>query len=372
MRSLRFAWVLPLACGTAFAQSGSTVSIYGVADAAVESVRANGGSPDSSTYRARLSSEGSYIGFRGSEALGSGLSAIFQLEGGYSIDTGEMSSGFNRDTFVGLASEQGGRLTLGLNTTPMRALGLALDLTPGGNTGIGAIQSLLSINGRSSGSDNRRPNSVRYRSPTFNHVTVDVVYGFGEERGVTPGRNNYMYGAGVTYQDGALFIGYAFDRQSDSNQAGLAQTDGSDTRHRLGAKYYMMPQLQVGAFYDMASSSGRFGAGTGKLTKDSWGLITRWESGAHGVYAMFVKAKSVECSGVTTGNGVGCAAAANTDARMLTLGYTYAFSKRTMIRAAVSRITNANAARYDFSNGSIGGGVGADPTGYSIGLRHRF
>jgi len=350
------------------------VSIYGVADAAVESVKATGATAGPSGDRersSRLSSEGSFIGFRGSEDLGSGLAAVFQLEGNLSIDTGEFSA-WNRDTFVGLRSERWGVGTLGQNTTPMRALGNSLDLTPGAYTGIGAIQSLLSINRQSTGADNRRPNSLRYRSPTFLDLSLDLVYGFGESRDSATGRNDNMVGIGLTYRSGSWFIGYAYDRQNDSNRSGLAQTRGKDIRHRVGAKYNVLPQLMLGAFYDAAESSGTFGAGKGKITKDTWGVISQWEAGAHGVYAMLVNVRPVECSGVTTGNGVACARASDTGARLLTLGYTYDLSKRTMIRAAVSRISNESAARYDFSNGSIGAGAGADPTGISVGLRHRF
>lgn len=369
MKPSKLLLALPLVSGAAFAQS--SVSIYGVADAAIESASAKRAtsSPDLSIQRLR--SQGSYLGFRGAEELGGGLSAIFQLEGNYSIDTGETSF-FNRDTFVGLRSTQWGSVTLGVNTTPMRALGISLDLTPGGNTGIGAIQSLLSINQRSTGSDNRRTDSIRYRSPSFNGFSFDAVYGIGEQRGVTPGRNDNMLGAGITYRAGGLMIAYAYDRQNDSNRTGLAQTDGVDTRHRLGAMYKTLPSLELGAFYDTAKSSGRFGEGSGKVSKDSWGLLSQWTSGAQQFYAMFVKSGALDCQGVTTGNGVACANAAQTGARMITLGYNYQLSKRTMIHAALSRISNDAAARYDFSNGSVGAAAGADVTGYSIGLRHRF
>lgn len=364
-------------CAALPALAQSTVSIYGVADNAVEVVRATGGTgtaaaTDVGTTR-RLTSEGSYLGFRGREDLGSGFYALFQLEGGVGLDTGTYSS-FNRDTFVGLGGERWGSFTMGVNTTPMRALGLAFDLTPGGNTGIGAIQSLLSINRLSSGADNRRTDSLRYRSPTVAGFTVDAAYGFGEQRDTATGRDDNMFGVGLNYRNGPVYVAYAYDRQNDSNRTGLAQTQGQDTRHRLGAKVQVMPQLMIGGFYDAAASEGRFGTGTatGKISKDTFGAIGQYRNGAHGVYAMLVKAQSLECSGTTTGNAANCATAGDTGARMLTLGYTYDFSKRTQIRVAVSRIHNDGAARYDYSNGSIGAGTGADPTGVAFGLRHRF
>ncbi|WP_454805924.1 porin [Paraburkholderia fungorum] len=346
-----------------------TVTLYGVADASVDFVHLSGTASVQGSNLTRISSEGSYFGMRGTEPLGGDLSAIFQIEGTYSINTGT-NSGFNRDTYVGLQSNQWGVLTLGLNTTPMRDLGLTFDLTPGGNTGIGAIQSLLTINGRSTGADSREPSSVRYRSPDFYGARVDLIYGFGQNEGTVP--QNNMFGAGLRYEAGPFLFGYAYDSRNNSDISGLAQNNSRDERHRVGVQYHIVPELMVGAFYDMATSSGDFGTGNGRIKERSFGVVGHWTMVANGVYAMFVQSQPVECDGVTSKNGVNCASAGNTRGRLFTLGYTYALSKSTLIRAAVSRISNGAAARYDFSNGAAGVTSGADVTAVSIGLRHRF
>lgn len=82
--------------------------------------------------------------------------------------------------------------------------------------------------------------------------------------------------------------------------------------------------------------------------KDTWGAIGQWDSGQHSVYVMLVKARALECSGATSGNGVACASAADTGARLATLGYNYSLSKRTLLRMALSFIDKDSAARYDF------------------------
>lgn len=350
------------------APHAQTVTLYGVADASVDFIHITGTTSSPSANVTRMLSEGSYFGLRGIEPLGGGLSAVFQIEGNYSINTGSFS-GFNRDTFVGLQNDRWGLVTLGQNTTPMRALGLDFDLTPGGNTGIGAIQSLLTINGRSTGADSRRASSVRYRSPHFYGLSADLIYGFGQN---TSGPTDNMFGAGLRYEAGPFMFGYAYDSRNNANLPGLAQANSRDERHRFGVQYHVVPEWMVGAFFDIATNSGEFGAGNGKLTERSFGVITRWSRAAHGVYAMFVQSQPVECSGVTTNNGVNCASAGSTRGRLFTLGYTYALSKRTLIRMVASRISNAAAARYDFSNGALGVTAGEDLTGVSIGLRHRF
>lgn len=374
VRNLAFA-----ACASCSVASAQTLTVYGVADAAVEVVSAAGATAGSAFDRRRTEQLGSdsYLGFRGSEPLGGGTSAVFQLEGDLFLDTGGFD-GFTRDTFVGLENQRRGYLRLGRNTPPMRALGESFDLTPGGDTGIGAIQSLLSINGRSTGAEDRRPNSIRYRAADFSGARLDIVYEAGESPDaagppVDPAEHHGdTFGIGATYEHGRFFAGYAYDVRNDSSRPGLAQADGKETRQRAGFKYELLSNLMLGAFYDKASSSGFFGAGTGKIMKDAWGVIGQWDSGQHSVYVMLVKARPLECSGATSGNGVACASAADTGARLTTLGYNYALSKRTLLRMALSFIDNDSAARYDFSNGAAGVAAGADPKGISVGLRHHF
>ena len=70
--------VAALASSAAFAQTN--VTIYGVADATFDSVRATGstGNSDRLDYnnRNRVTANSSYIGFKGVEDLGNGLKAV--------------------------------------------------------------------------------------------------------------------------------------------------------------------------------------------------------------------------------------------------------------------------------------------------------
>ncbi len=362
---------------TGVAQAQSGVTLYGIADAAIDYVRASGASQGGAADQSgvtRLTSQGSYWGIRGSEDLGGGLGAVFQLEGNYSIDSGSASTPFfNRDTFVGLRHRDVGTVTLGINTTSVRALGNALDLTPGGNTGIGAIQSLISgINGISTDHDSRLQNSVRLRSASFHGFEVGGQYGFGETRAEGTGRNDYTIGAGLSYSRGPFYAGYAYEERHDKNKSGLAQTDGEDRKHRIGVKYKLMDRWMVGALYDRTESRGHFSNGAGALRRNAWAVVTEYSWGAHEIYAMHVRATDVRCQGATLGNGVNCGSSGETGAQLWTLGYNYQLSKRTMIRTTVSKIFNQAAAKYDFSNGRTGAAAGADPFGISVGLRHRF
>lgn len=87
------------------ASAQSSVTLYGIVDAYVGSQKSGVGA--SST--AVLDSGGlstSRLGFKGTEDLGGGLSAIFGLEAGLGLDVGQSSAGgglqFNRGSYVGL------------------------------------------------------------------------------------------------------------------------------------------------------------------------------------------------------------------------------------------------------------------------------
>ena len=74
---------MPTAPALALAQS-SNVTLYGTFNTDFETVKAGAAFPS----RNRVSSNSSLFGFRGSEGLGGGLNAWFQLENGVHIDGG--------------------------------------------------------------------------------------------------------------------------------------------------------------------------------------------------------------------------------------------------------------------------------------------
>lgn len=95
--------------GVAHAQS--SVTIYGIADAAIIKDK------DQATVLRSGGLSSSRLGFKGEEDLGGGLSAVFKLEGGMALDTGTADGfKFNRESYVGLAGGFG-EIRLGKNWT---------------------------------------------------------------------------------------------------------------------------------------------------------------------------------------------------------------------------------------------------------------
>jgi predicted porin len=93
--------VLAAFAGTASAQTN--VTMYGVLDMALQ--HENDGVNSTTALDSGIQS-GSRLGFKGTEDLGGGLKANFDLEAGVNADTGTSSQGgilFGRQAWVGLS-----------------------------------------------------------------------------------------------------------------------------------------------------------------------------------------------------------------------------------------------------------------------------
>lgn len=108
---------LLLAAGGAMAHS--SVTLYGVADVFVQYLD-NGGNH---SYSERSGgSTGSLFGLKGSEDLGGGLKAVFDVESGFNINNGaffaDTTAMFYRQSWVGLKHDTYGSLTFGRQYQP--------------------------------------------------------------------------------------------------------------------------------------------------------------------------------------------------------------------------------------------------------------
>ena len=192
---------LSVLCGLAHAQS--SVSLYGVVDSAVTFVSNSGGRHDVSMQ----SPIPNRWGLKGSEDLGGGLRAVFQLENGFSVANGSAGQGgllFGRQAFVGLSDAQWGTLTAGrqydviadyLEPLTMNG-GWGADFSHGGD--IDNTDDAYRVN-----------NAVKYASPSYHGLRASAMYAFG---GV-PGEfgANSMYALGLAWSRGSLSVASVYE-----------------------------------------------------------------------------------------------------------------------------------------------------------------
>jgi predicted porin len=189
-------------CGNSYAQS--SVTLYGILDDGLN-YTSNSGGHHSFAMVSGDTAETSF-GLKGTEDLGGGLTAIFTLENGVNVNTGQLNEGgrlFGRQAFVGLSSTPAGTLTLG------RQYDATVDMwspfTAAGNS-IGDLAAHPFDNDNAD-FDFRLNNSVKYVSPTWYGFQVEGVYGFSNSTNFS---SNRAYSAGLTYSTGPLSLAVAY------------------------------------------------------------------------------------------------------------------------------------------------------------------
>lgn len=274
--------------GSALAQSN--VSIYGLMDLGVSKRYDSDASLLDSGYNAT-----SVFGFRGSEDLGGGLKAQFQLEaGGFSPDTGAWSKGFDRQSWVGLSGGFGS-LMLGRTTTPQNRIMGQFDLN---NTAPASSPlKLLGMAANSALVDARQSNQIQYATPKMGGFTGRVAYAMPE---VADGSKKKFLQAALGYQAGGLNLGVAVQPGSQAGQK-AADVDNYQTGYMLGARYDF-GRIEASVLYtrnEKKSEGNGVGIGIAAPLGNAWkvGLqyarITKVNNGAPGkgaaAYELFTK-----------------------------------------------------------------------------------
>jgi predicted porin len=200
-----------LLTGTAFAQS--SVTLYGIADVAIRYTNHADAANHSLTELTNGPITQSRWGLKGTEDLGGGLKAIFQLENGYSVDTGAMSSSgqiFNRQAYVGLAGDFGA-VKLGRQYTEGFNFFGDYDPLTIGNYDSNAWPYFLT---------QFRVNNVVSYGGKFGGLNLGASYGFGEKPGTLTqaqsSSNTPYFGARASYEAGPFGVGAVYQEIRDT------------------------------------------------------------------------------------------------------------------------------------------------------------
>lgn len=340
---------LVLACAAAapasvLAQTSATV--YGVLDAYIESGKAN-------FSQTRLQSGGansSRLGFRGTEDLGDGLKALYQLEHGLVVDSGTAASStvfWNRQVFVGLGGAFG-TVTLGRQYTPLLETQDRNDAAVN-TTGYGSA-----YNSGVMRTFSRADNSVRYLSPTMGGFSVTAMVGFGENPGF--GGNN-LYSANLRYTQGPLNAELAHGRQTP----GAANQDTKAIT--VAAMTYALGDIKLmGALQSTRNDIRTKGV---RDDRQEFMLGAVWQLGLGRIHAAYGQGKVKDV--------------ADSTAKHYSLAYLYDLSKRTAVYAVYQGIDNPRNLAYrtsgftfDATLAGLPADAGVKATAFAVGLRHRF
>lgn len=352
-------------------------------------------------WQYRLASNSSRFGLRGTESLGGGLNAIFQVESSINpAQSGGTLAG--RESFVGL---QGGWGTfkMGRFLAPYDDLHPIFGNVPTLTTSLLSTASLWSQGfmgqPNQGGFDDRVQNSVRYDSPNLSGFTFSVQYGgtgsnYAQPNApiVTAGNTPHasLFGANALYNNGPISLGVGYEGHYGSRGRAIPSlTDcGGPCAPGTGSQLndyafsvagaYSFNIVRIGAVYERLKYDAVSG---GDITRNFWGVSLTGNLGPGQAYFFYGKANDGGGSAVDRARVGGLVKGADSSAQQWSVSYTYPLSKRTLTYVGYNTILNKSAAQYNFNINAYNpisatdpayATPGGDPSGLVFGMVHFF
>jgi predicted porin len=305
----------------------------------------------------------SRLGFRGTEDLGNGLQAVFNLEAGLLLDTGMMGQGnrlFGRQASVGLKSALG-TVTLGRQVNMTYYSALKTDVMGPNLFSISSLDAYIP--------NARSDNAVGYMG-AFNEFTVGATYSFGRDASAAGGpaatgcagespinsKACRQITALLGYDNKRFGVTASYDKMHGNTgaAAGLATPDSYDQRVTLNG-YAMLGTTKIGA--GMIDREKRAATVVNNLDSELFYL-----GASHPLTAALQLDGQVAVLDVK---------GSDNDSTLAVLRLTYNLSKRTGIYSAIGRMKNDGTAAVALdAGGTVGAGLGQ--SGIMAGIKHAF
>lgn len=398
----------------AAALAQSSVTINGFFQMSVDNMSVSNAAASRTTKsEGRLNDESSSVVFNVREDLGGGLAAIVRADLKTNLDSGNTAT--SGESYVGLDSRTWGRLTAGRHNlhyfkTPSDAywVGASLKVDPGSIIEFAGGGRVAIANAT------RTPNSIRWNSPRWGGFDVAVGYSFNPLGVTSPEadmtanntkRRGQAWNLNPTYTADNWQVGYSYwigkaDAPSaTAYPAGLAtlssaalaaapailatttagqavsagQLVSADQRSNALYGFYSWSGWKLGLMWhtakltSAATAAGLAPEGATIGDRAAWSVPLRYATGPHTFLAAYTKAQDDK------------ATVARDGAKMWSLGYSYAFSKRTFLNLSVAELKNNSGGAYTpyTSFGSLGSvndnlAPGEGVRIFALGMRHNY
>jgi predicted porin len=388
--------LIVLAIASAFAAPAAfaDTTIYGNANVSLGSVN----SGTNGATATQVSSDASKIGVKGSEDLGGGLSAIFQIESYINLQNsgnvpnaskttlsgsapaGNVATGAglgSGDSFAGLSSASMGTVLLGQHDSPYKIATRSLDMFSD------TIADNRSLMGPLDGTDKLHlPNVIAYISPSFSGVTIAAAYVAGAEipntKATTKGSAEslaVLYGAGPISASFA-YQTLTFGGSSNGSSTGLLDAcnfnsscssshpmaNDKSTAWKLGGSY-TVDAFGVNAVYERVTFDP---VSANSVSSNNYYIAGKYN---------FTSSDAVKLA--YTHKGANNTAGTN-DAKQTSVGYDHSLSKHTSVYALYTKVsddTNSSTTLggYDGINATVTSQAnGAGPSAWGFGMKHSF
>jgi len=397
--------IASLFAAPAFAQTPGGIQVYGRLNLGLDSYQAKGaaaGAARDFDNRLRVFDTASRVGLRGTEDLGGGWRAIFQVESGANVDSGNNlgqnginnpNTGFwaSRDSWVGIEGDQFGRLTFGRQS--MYWFNGTINQIGVNYINVGSPLSTVNLSGIAIGPAQREANTVQYSarvgglsgtvSYALPNTSSAALGGGGPSESVQGGRDAKEEIWGVTLR----YNHAVFDLQADwATRYNVTQVDNRDfSGFKVGGAWKYMPGAQIavlGQWVENKNTNGlglsnyatgapvtcgvSLAAGNGALgpaiaavnTLGGGGAVNtcdtlkqqlytvNWEQTIGNVQALLEYSWADDVKGSTAAAGL-----PGSDVKAWTVAARYFLSKRTWLYASYAEVKNGRNNYVDFWGG---------------------
>ncbi len=333
----------------AMAEEGS-VTIYGTASAAVESISLDNVAPGADFDATQVNNNHSALGIKGSQPLANGLKAVFLVDMFVGLDNGDSNNGSvlggGRDGYVGLSGDSFGTVALGYHGRPWKTSTNGLDMF--GST----IADYSAIMGTAPGAyfDGGIGNAAIWFLPNMNGFSGHVQLGADEAD-----NGDQNMGAQFNYTNGPFYGSLSYDK----DETAISDIDVT----KLAASYTFAGATTVTG---MVEAMG----GTALSTeRNAFYLGASHKFGSNTAKVAFASADDSDAAGASDG------------ADYFAVGLDHSLSKSTTLYALYSRVENDASGTYAFtsaphtSNYSTGAATvlaGAEMDVLAVGMKYSF
>jgi predicted porin len=312
----------------------------------------------------------SRFGIKGSEDLGGGLKAIYQIELGIDVPEGDLSTTL-RNSFVGLAGDWGTFL-VGRHDTPYKISTGKLDLFS---------DTMADFNLTVGFDDRRASNAIAYISPSFSGFQfagaavapgIDAEYLDIYNQTIKENNSDSLadaYSLAIIYKNGPFYGSVAyenfnsslFNSENASYQALYGQTASDDSKWKVGLGLLDWNGFSLTGIYEGRSNV--LGA-PDNADSNLWQIEAGYAFGNNMVKAMYGQADVDGCAdNANRGFRYTCTIGTdlvleNKNKSTWAIGFDHNFSKRTQVYALYTALDD------DVEN--------ADWSGFSLGMAHSF
>lgn len=345
-----------LVAGATAATAGEP-TFYGKLHMSIDSMD-NGAKDNPATPAVDESSDGIYVssnssrfGFKGAVDLDGGMKAVYKYE--MSTDyTGGLAG--SRNAYIGLKGGFG-QVVAGRHDMPFKTVGRKHDLF--GDT-IADTRAVTRVSGSGDDWADRRNNVVMY---TNKFGAVDLKIALGQEENTDKGADT---GIGIGFKQGPLKIMFANETHGKGNLSGAtAPATEKDSTGNFLAGTYKMGNMTAAAGYLAIDNLG----GDEDVSVSGFTLGGAMKSGMNTFKIQYTSAEA----------DVDGAVGAKLAGTLLAVGVDHKLGKKTTAYAVYAQIDNDADIDFNFSGTGhagtvVDGGNGDDPSGFSIGMIHKF